>query len=168
MAGFEAVILVGHGGIASDTPPELVSELKQLESARNRRGDPRPSPREIELDRQVRDWPRSDGTDPYKAGLESIAAELGARLGGRRLVVAYNEFCAPSLRDAVTALAEHGAARITIVTTMFTPGGSHSEREMPLEIEYLRKDFPAVKIEYAWPYGLDHIADFLAAHIDRR
>ena len=168
MLPFEAVILVGHGGIASDTPPELVSELKQLEGARNRRGDPQPSERESELDRKIRDWPRNGRTDPYKAGLESIAAKLAPRLGARRLVVAYNEFCAPSLRDAVTALAAQGATTITVVTTMFTPGGSHSEREMPVEIEALRRDFPAVKLEYAWPFGLDQIAAFLAAHIDRQ
>jgi sirohydrochlorin cobaltochelatase len=168
MAGLKAVILVGHGGIATDTPPELVAELKQLESTRHRRGDPEPTAREAELDKKVREWPRTAKTDPYKSGLEAVAAKLEARLGSRRLAIAYNEFCAPSLRDAVAALVGEGAETITVVTTMFTPGGSHSELEMPAEVEQLRREYPTVEIRYAWPYRLDRIADFLAAHLDDR
>jgi sirohydrochlorin cobaltochelatase len=162
---FEAVVLVGHGGIASDTPPELVAELKQLEGMRHRAGETQPGAREAELDRRVREWPRTPASDPYKAGLEAIAEKLGPRLGERRLEIAYNEFCAPSLRTAIERLAAEGATRITVVTTMFTPGGSHSEREMPAEIEQIRREHPGIRIEYAWPYALDMIAEFLATHL---
>jgi sirohydrochlorin cobaltochelatase len=164
--GFEAIVLVGHGGIATDTPPHLIAELKQLEADRRRRGEAQPSAREIEVDRLVREWPRSAETDPYKAGLEAVATALRGRLGRRRLEVAYNEFCAPSMRDAIARLAREGATRITVVTTMFTPGGSHSEVEMPAEIASIRRDHPGVDITYAWPYHLDGVADFLLAHID--
>jgi len=166
MASFEAVILVGHGGIASDTPPELVAELKQLEGMRRRTGGPQAGAREAELDLRIREWPRTAATDPYKAGLEAVAAKLRGRLGGRRLEIAYNEFCAPSLRTAIERLVADGATSITVMTTMFTPGGSHSELEMPEEIEHIRRDHPGVRIEYAWPYRLDTIADFLLAHLD--
>jgi sirohydrochlorin cobaltochelatase len=167
MGSFEAVVLVGHGGIATDTPPELVAELKQLEGMRRRTGELRPSAREIEVDERIRKWPRTAATDPYQAGLEAIAAKLRRRLGDRRLEIAYNEFCAPSLRSVIARLAAEGAAKITVMTTMFTPGGSHSELEMPAEIAVLRRDHPGVEIEYAWPYALDMIAEFLATHLDR-
>ena len=166
MGSFEAIVLVGHGGIASDTPPELVTELKQLEGLRHRNGETQPSAREAELDRRVREWPRTPASDPYKAGLEAIAEKLRPRLGARRLEVAYNEFCAPSLRSAIERLASEGATKITVMTTMFTPGGSHSEREMPAEIEQIRRAHPGVRIEYAWPYALDMIAEFLSTHLD--
>src|SRR5579859_1383369 len=106
----EAVVLIGHGSAASDTPRELVAELKRLESERQARGGAEMSAREAELDRQVRAWPRSPRTYPYKAGVEEIAKALAPRLAGRRLVVAYNEFCAPSVEDAVEALVKEGVA----------------------------------------------------------
>jgi sirohydrochlorin cobaltochelatase len=97
----EAVVLIGHGGSATDTPRALVGELKRLEAERQARRELTMSPREAELDRQVRAWPRTPETDPYKYGVEEIAQALAPRLGGRRLVVAYNEFCAPSVEDAI-------------------------------------------------------------------
>lgn len=167
MSQFEAILLVGHGGIPADAPPELVAELKQLEGARQRRGDTQMSVRETELDNAVRQWPRTRETDPYKYGLEAVAKKLASRIGERRLVVAYNEFCAPSVDDAIASLAREGASKITLATTMFTPGGSHSENEIPTIVHQARRAHPSVEIEYAWPFDLDAVADFLSAHIVR-
>jgi sirohydrochlorin cobaltochelatase len=72
------------------------------------------------------------------------------------------------LRVAVARLAAQGASKITVLTTMFTPGGSHSEFELPAEVTQISDQYPGVTIEYAWPYPLDLIADFLLSHIDRR
>jgi sirohydrochlorin cobaltochelatase len=165
---FEAVILVGHGGIPSDAPPGLVSDLKRLEAERRKRGEAEMSPREAELDRKLRDWPRTPDTDPYKFGLEAVAGELRARLDGRRLALAYNEFCAPSVEDAIADLVAQGATRITLLTTMFTRGGSHAESEIPELVHLARARHPGVEIEYAWPFDLARVADFLAAQLARR
>lgn len=161
----DAIILVGHGGIASDTPQELVAELKRMEAERKRRGDADMSAREAELDREVRNWPRTAQTDPYKAGLEAVAERLGPRLGGRRLVVAYNEFCSPSVDQAIDSLVADGTKTIVLVTTMFTRGGSHSEVDIPVIVEAAGKRHPAVNITYRWPFDLDNVADFLANHL---
>ena len=75
-----ALILVGHGGTASDIPRELISELKQLEGRRASTGESAPGKREAELDLQVRNWPRTADTDPYQAGLEGVARALQAAL----------------------------------------------------------------------------------------
>ena len=163
--GFEAVILVGHGGVPSDAPGDLVSELKGLEAARRARGIPEMGEREAELDRKIREWPRTKETDPYKWGLESVLEELRPRLGDRRVVEAYNEFCAPSVEDAIASLVEEGASRIILVTTMFTRGGSHAEFEIPELVEYANKQYPDVEIEYVWPFDLTRVADFLASHV---
>jgi sirohydrochlorin cobaltochelatase len=163
----EAVVLIGHGGSATDTPRALVGELKRLEAERQARRELTMSPREAELDRQVRAWPRRPETDPYKYGVEEIAQALAPRLGGRRLVVAYNEFCAPSVEDAIETLVGEGFERIVLISTMYTRGGIHAECEIPGIVIETRKKHPRVSVEYAWPYEPGFIADFLAAQLAR-
>ena len=163
----EATILIGHGGVASDIPRDLVSELKTLEGERMRSGGGPMSKREAELDAKVRNWPRTPETDPYKFGLERVASALRVRLGTERVKIAYNEFCAPSIEDAVATLVDDGVERIHFITTMFTPGGSHSEYEIPQILEELRERYPKVDLIYAWPFDLDEAAQFLANQLER-
>ena len=163
----EAVVLIGHGGSASDTPRAIVSELKRLEGERQARRETGMSPREAELDKQVREWPRTPETDPYKYGVEEIAKALAPKLGGRRLVVAYNEFCAPSVEDAIEGLVGEGFGRIVLISTMFTRGGIHAECEIPGIVLETRKKHPGTAVEYAWPFDAGFVADFLAAQLAR-
>ena len=79
------VILVGHGGIPKGCPQELVTKLKRLEAQRRATKLP-PSPEELELDTKIRQWPRTLETDPYQSGLEAVAAQLRANLGGCSLL----------------------------------------------------------------------------------
>ena len=167
MAHKEAVVLIGHGGTASDTPKPMVGELKRLEGERQARRETVMSPREAELDKLVREWPRTPATDPYKYGVEEIAKSLVPKLGGRRLVIAYNEFCAPSVEDAIDGLVREGYTRISLVSTMFTRGGIHAEFEIPAIVVEARKKHPGVAVEYAWPFDAEFIASFLAAQLGR-
>ena len=163
----EAVVLIGHGGSPADIPRALVAELKRLEGERQARRVLEMSPREAELDKQVREWPRTPATDPYKFGVEEIAAALAPKLGGRRLVTAYNEFCAPSVENAIEGLVKEGFERILLISTMFTRGGIHAECEIPGIVIETRKKHPRVQVEYAWPFDAGFIADFLAAQLAR-
>lgn len=163
----EAVVLIGHGGTASDTPREIVGELKRLEAERQARRETKMSSREAELDKKVRDWPRTPKTDPYKFGVEEIAKALAPKLGGRKLVVAYNEFCAPSVEDAIEGLVKEGFTRVSLVSTMFTRGGVHAEYELPRLVASEAKKHPGVVVEYAWPFNADFIAGFLAGQLAR-
>jgi len=156
--------LVGHGGIPKGCPQELVTKLKRLEAQRHAAKLP-PSTEEIELDTQIRHWPRTAETDPYQAGLETVAARLRAQLDGELFAVAYNEFCAPTLEDSVEALIKQGATHITVTTTMFTPGGSHSEVEIPEILDQLRPQYPDVELRYAWPFDLELVANTLAEQV---
>ncbi len=160
------VILVGHGGIPKDCPQELVTRLKRLEAQR-RAVKMLPTSEEIELDTKIRRWPRTAETEPYQAGLETVAARLRAQLDGALFAVAYNEFCAPRLEESVAELIKQGANEITVTTTMFTPGGSHSEIEIPEILEQLRKQYPKVLLRYAWPFDLNLVASTLAEQIKR-
>ncbi len=167
MANKEAVILIGHGGTATDTPRPLIGELKRLEAERQARRELKMSPREAELDKQVREWPRTPENDAYKVGVDAIAKALAPRLGGRQLVTAYNEFCAPSVEDAIESLVKDGCTRISLISTMYTRGGVHAEREIPGIVVEARKNHPGVEIEYAWPFDADYLAGFLAGQLAR-
>lgn len=160
------VILVGHGGIPKGCPQELVTKLKRLEAQRRAAKMP-PSAEEIELDTKIRRMPRTPETDPYQSGLEAVAAQLRAKLGDVLFAVAYNEFCAPTLEESVEALIRQGATHITVTTTMFTPGGSHSEVEIPEILDHLRPQYPGVELRYAWPFDLQLVADTLAEQVKR-
>lgn len=160
------IILVGHGGIPSDYPKELVTKLKRLEAAREASGGPM-SQEELELDRKIRTWPRTPETDPYQAGLELLASHMRPLLNGAKFAIAYNEFCGPTLPQAVETLVAQGVTKITVVSTMFTPGGSHSEFEIPATLDQLRAQYPAVTFTYAWPFDLAQVAKMLMEHVRR-
>ena len=160
------IVLVGHGGIAKDCPSELVSKLKRLEAQRRAVGMP-PSAEEQELDATIRRWPRTAATDPYQAGLEAVGAALRQLLNGALFALAYNEFCAPTVEQSVEELINQGATHITVATTMFTPGGAHSEVEIPETLSRLRQKHPEVELHYAWPFDVQLIAGTLLQQLKR-
>jgi sirohydrochlorin cobaltochelatase len=166
VTGKRGVVLVGHGGVPKDCPQDLVTRLKRLEAQRRAAKLP-PSPEEIELDAKIRRWPRTTVTDPYQSGLEAVGAVLRPHLNGVLFALAYNEFCAPTLEEAVEDLVGKGATHITVVTTMFTPGGSHAEVEIPEALERMRPRHPNVALRYAWPFDLHLVVNTLAEQIRR-
>jgi sirohydrochlorin cobaltochelatase len=165
-AGHRAVVLVGHGGVPADFPRADLTRLKALEGRRNATGG-EPSDEERALDAKIRSWPRTPENDPYQAGFEKLAAALAPKLGGATLHVAYNELCAPTVEQAVEEAIARGARTVTVVPSMITPGGVHSEVEIPHALEALRPRFAGVTIRYAWPFDLDVVGEMLAAHVRR-
>ncbi|AUX24400.1 hypothetical protein SOCEGT47_049370 [Sorangium cellulosum] len=165
-----AVLLVGHGAPAADCPRELVTRLEALEGRRVASGGGPPGPpsaEERELEAKLRAWPRTPENDPYRAGIERLAAELAPLLDGTELLVAYSEFCAPTLAGAVATAVQRGAAEIAVVPSMLTPGGVHAEVEIPEAIARLRAEHPSVALRYAWPFDLSPVARLLAAQLAR-
>jgi sirohydrochlorin cobaltochelatase len=157
------VILVGHGGVPTDCPPALVSEFKKLEAAA--RGAT--TPQLEEADRKLRQWPRTAQTDPYKTGLENIARALRERFPDRLVLEAYNEFCSPSVEEALSRAFSEGARSFTVISTMYTRGGIHSETEIPAILSAFRESHPQASVEYVWPFSMDAVAGFLAGEISR-
>jgi len=92
---------------------------------------------------------------------------LKAALNGDLFAIAYNEFCAPTLEEAVETLIAAGAREIRVVSSMFTPGGSHSEVEIPETLAHLRGKHPGIDLRYAWPFDLKQVASMLAAQLTR-
>jgi len=164
MGTTRAVILIGHGGIPKDYPGDLVTKLKRLEAQRKAAGAPM-SKEEHELDQKIRLWPRTPETEPYQAGLDSLATHLKSLLDSTHFSTAYNEFCTPTLSEAIEQQITDGAKDITVVSTMFTPGGSHSEFEIPQELAELRQKHPDITLTYAWPFDLGKVAEMLSEHL---
>ena len=92
----QAVILIGHGGLPSDIPKDIVEDFMKIHKQRMLTGIDITS-KEIELDSTIRNWERTPESDPYKSGLEKLANNLAPRLEGFILKTAYNEFCYPSI-----------------------------------------------------------------------
>jgi len=160
----KAVILVGHGGLPSDIPSELVEKFMRMHKGRIKAGGTI-TDQEIELDTSIRKWERTPENDPYKSGLELLASHMEPMLEGHILKTAYNEFCYPAIDDAVAELAKENVSKIIIITTMITRGGSHSECEIPEELRDLSSKHPDIDIQYAWPFSMDAFALFLTTHI---
>jgi len=159
-----AVVLVGHGGVPRDYPRERLMRLRVLETRRRASGSP-PSQEEAALEHELRHWPRTPANDPYQAGLKNLAAHLRPHLEPAQLVLAYNEFCAPTVAEAIRALAADGVTDIIAVPSMFTPGGVHAEIEIPETISALRAELPHLRLHYAWPFAGEHLAAFFAEHL---
>jgi sirohydrochlorin ferrochelatase len=163
---YTAVILVGHGGVPTDCPRALVTRLKTLEAQRLASGQT-PSAEEVDLDQRLRHWPRTAQTDPYRHGLEALADALRPLLSGATLAIAYNEFCTPTLEEAAEQLIAAGATSITVIPSMLTPGGVHSEIEIPATLARLRARYADVTWQYAWPADLKLVARMLADQLRR-
>lgn len=148
-----------------DFPRQRLAELKRLESARREQCERAPSARELELEHELRTWPRDASTDPYRAGVLGIAEDLRRRISPAQLHVAFNEFCAPSVPEALETAIRDGCRRIVVISTMLTPGGSHSEIEIPEAIAEVRAAHPDVEIVYAWPFEPARVAEMLATKI---
>ncbi len=167
-----AVVLIGHGSPATDCPPQWVGELMSLEW----RAGQKPgghghhldgSGRAAELDAKIRDWPRTGANDPYKTGLERLAEALRPLLPTDLFVVGYNEFCRPSVSEAIGDVVRRGATRVLVLPSMLTPGGVHSEVDIPQALAAARRTHPQVGIDYLWPFEVGQVAELLARHISQ-
>ena len=161
------VILVGHGGIPKGCPQELVTKLKRLEAqrraakhaslaGRNRAGYQNPPVAEDARRRT-----------PINRDLKRWLLSCEPTWGRCSLPWPTTSSVRPTLEESVEELIKKGATHITVTTTMFTPGGSHSEIEIPEILDHLRPQHPGVELRYAWPFDLNLVADTLAEQIKR-
>jgi sirohydrochlorin cobaltochelatase len=164
-ASTDAVVLIGHGSPATDCPKELVGELMRLEWRRADGSDPARMARIAELDATIRHWPRHAGNDPYKVGLERVGEALKRLLPTARFGIGYTEFCRPSIVEAVEGIIEEGARRVFVSPSMLTPGGLHSEHDIPRALAVSQAAHPEIPIVYLWPFDVARVAAMLAAHL---
>ena len=162
------VVLAMHGVPASDFPRNETAELFDLRAKlRHASEEARASlqNRHDALDAKMRRWPRTAENDPFFTGSHALAAHLGREMGCN-VIVGFNEFCAPSVDEALDQAAALGPMQVVIVTPMMTPGGAHSKAEIPEAIDRAQYRHPGMSFVYAWPFEAVEIAKFLAAQTE--
>lgn len=149
-----SLVLVGHGGVPKDFP-----NLKKFFQLRDKGGE------EFEkIEEEMIHWPRTEKNDSYWAGFMKVVGELGTSKAYYSVHAAFNEFCAPTVDEALSEAASRKPDVIVVASVMLTPGGVHSERDIPASVETFSKKNPGVRIVYAWPYDISEVSKFLSAH----
>jgi sirohydrochlorin cobaltochelatase len=119
------------------------------------------------LDTKIRTWPRTAQNDRFYTASNELAAQLG-QVTGYEVIVGFNEFCAPGLDGALDQAAVQGTDRIIVVTPMMTPGGEHSEEDIPAAIKHAKERHPRVTFVYTWPFEVNDVARFLATQLEQK
>lgn len=164
-----AVVLAMHGVPPRDFPRAETMELFSLHPKFEHVSGPEREALQLrhdELEEKMRRWPRTAENDPYFYASFEIAKKMEDILGDR-VFVGFNEFCAPTIEEAIGEAAAGSPDKIIVLTTMMTRGGEHSERDIPHAIRRSQKNHPGLEIIYAWPFDVSDVAVFLAGHIRR-
>ena len=160
-----AVVLAAHGAPPTDYPRSRVGIQMMLEySPKPLRGLPPLRRWHDRLVERVTGWPRTRVTDPYKAAVDDLAEGIAERLG-MPVVAGYNEFCAPTVGQALEQAISGGATRVLVVPTMLLQGNSHTETEIQAAVEQVRLRHPSLKIEYAWPFSQERMVALFAGQV---
>jgi len=164
-----SVVLAMHGVPPKEFPKKEIMELfmlhHRLESAGKFERQALEKRRD-EIEEKMRNWPRTAENDPFFASSQTMAKRLGEVLG-KEVLIGFNEFCAPSIEEAIDLAAAKSPGKIIVITPMMTAGGIHSEEDIPRAVENAKKNYPDIEIVYAWPYEVSEIAQFLAKQVKR-
>lgn len=160
--GATVLILAAHGVPAADYPSWRVGLLMMLETSGEliRRFSFLRRWRDV-LDHQMRGWPRTNQNDPYKSAVDELASRLETYMGCQ-VLVGYNEFCAPTIMEAIDRAVVVGARRIVVLPTMIMRGNEHTEREIYEVVVDARQRYPVIEVHYAFPFDLERVVAFLA------
>jgi sirohydrochlorin cobaltochelatase len=163
------IVLAMHGVPPRDFPEKELAEFFRLHSQRaasTNNNQENPQDRYSFLNNKIRNWTRNEQNDPFHIASQELAKQL-TEISGIEVIVGYNEFCAPSLEEALQSAVNKNADKIIIATPMMTRGGEHTEKEIPAKIKEFSKRCPKVEIKYAWPFDTLQVARFLSEHISR-
>ncbi len=127
------IVLAVHGTPPRDFPRGDMAEFFELHN-RLEHATPQEAARlknrHDMLESRMRSWPRTAQNDPFWAASQEMAKAL-QEITGAKIIVGFNEFCAPTLGAALDEAARNGAERVVITTPMLTKGGKHAETEIP-------------------------------------
>jgi sirohydrochlorin cobaltochelatase len=161
-----AIVLAMHGTPPRDFPHDEMAEMFGLHARLHGAQGPEAAAladRHDAIETRMREWPRTPDNDPYWAACHDLAEHLEVKTD-KRVVVGFNEFCNPSIEDAVDLVVSGGANDVLVMTTMMTRGGEHSEVDIPAAMARAQEAHPGVTFTYAWPFDTEEVAAFLALH----
>jgi sirohydrochlorin cobaltochelatase len=161
------IVLAMHGALPNDFPKHEIAEMFGVHMRLEQAAGPDRAAleqRHAHLESRMRAWPRTAQNDPFYAGSLELADHLN-RATGLDVILGFNEFCAPSLDEALERAMQPPVRTVVVVTPMMTPGGEHSETDIPNAIKRAQHRHPSVEVAYAWPFAVDQVARFLASQI---
>lgn len=158
------IVIAAHGAPPLDYPPRKIGMMMALEFMGKHIGILRAM--HDALDREVRNWTRTQSNDPYKNGVDALAEHIAAQTGCP-VIAGYNEFCLPTIPQAIEQALAQGATQVIVATTMLTRGGEHSENEIREIVDDAQKKHPDASIVYAWPFAQERVAQLFADEIAR-
>jgi sirohydrochlorin ferrochelatase len=157
------LILVGHGEPPRDLPRHTIRKYFELLEKRRTEEEDKLFQR---LEEEIVNRQRTPENDPYFYGLVAVAEELKRLQRFKQVWVAFNEFCRPTLLEALREACESEVDVIVVATVMLTRGGHHSEEEIPSTIEQA-KTFCKKPIIYVWPIDPTDFAQFLLSQVEK-
>jgi sirohydrochlorin cobaltochelatase len=163
------IVLAMHGAPPNDFPKKELAEFFELH---NRMGRLKKDEDEVllrryrELEAKMRRWPRNPQNDPYHAGAMELASNL-SKVTDLKVLMGFNEFCAPSLEEALEKAVKEGGEKVIVVTPMMTRGGEHSEIEIPQAVKAVQEKYPQTSFIYIWPFETEEVAEFLSSQIKK-
>ena len=162
------VVLVMHGMVPKDFPKEDKLEWLALRGKISRQSPLDEYERKCHdlLETKIREWPRTSANDPFHEASLELAGYL-EHIGSYPVFLGFNEFCAPSLEQALDTAISGKPQTLIVITPMLTPGGNHSEKDIPAAIALYRDKYPDIDFVYAWPYDMAHVGRFLSEQIER-
>jgi sirohydrochlorin cobaltochelatase len=161
------IVLIMHGMTPKDYPSKDKQEYMSLRSRQHSHSfswAPQDRLKHQEMEQKIRRWPRTKANDPFHSAALRIARDL-QRVSKLKVFVGFNEFCAPSADEALELAVQSGAQEVIVTTPMLTPGGHHSEEEIPEIISGMRARYPKTQFIYSWPFKEAAIAKFLHQNI---
>jgi len=161
------IVLAAHGAPPTDYPARNIGMLMAMESLEGivkRFGFLRA--RQHAIDAEVRNWKRTRENDPYKNGVDALVEQIAAQTH-YEVIAGYNEFCNPTIGQAIDQAITNRADKVIVATTMLTRGGAHSEIEIRELVHAAQKRHPSVTIVYAWPFEVERVAKLFAEEIAR-
>lgn len=152
-----SVIVVGHGAPAKDFPK--LKEYFKLHDSHTLEAE--------QLEDELIHWSRNEKNDEYWAGFIKVVNEFKKTSSFHSVHYAFNEMCAPTVKEALTEAAKGNPDVIVLTSIMVTPGGGHSEKDIPAAIELFMEEHPNIKVVYAWPYDVSDISNLLLNQVNK-
>ena len=163
------IVIAMQGTPPRDFPSSEVAELFTLHTQLEHTYNSKPEPlkrRYTELDKKIRNWPRTEHSDPIVATSHNLSVFI-KQVTGYEVIVAFSEYISPSVGEALDLAIRKGADKVIVTSTIMACTGADSEMEIAIAIERAQARHIGIPIVYAWPFEISEVTRFLTAHLSR-
>ncbi|UCE97255.1 MAG: CbiX/SirB N-terminal domain-containing protein [Dehalococcoidia bacterium] len=122
--------------------------------------------RHTELDKKIRNWPRTEHNDPLIASSHQLSTLL-KQTTNYEVIVAYNEYCSPSVDEALDLAVRSGADKIVVIPMSMVSVGGQLEVDIAKAIEHAQSWRIGIPITCAWPFDISEVIQLIKKHINR-